>query len=670
MGNTTSVGKRKLTAHESRSRDSKSSISKTSDRDSYTNTQNKYDRHSQIVSNSSFSMPKKPKQSSSSRKLSSIASTPTQNSSTSINMIRRPSSSSSFTANSNSVLGDRKENVQKLTARSPPPTNITSSMERVQYFCRLTPRASFSTVQSPQMNANMTAATDYFSTNISSAITPPPGLCRRSSSRYCLPADDHEQDRLTNTHYVIKHCFGDNFSAPVHDLLTRSVSMAYSNNNSDSNIINSSLPNLENTLSSNVSSTTTSTASSVKNCNISTTRQSSWLTTVKVLDVACGSGVWVLDMASHYPNSHFYGIDCAPLFPSSIKPPNAYFQQCNVLEPEGLPFPDEYFDYVHMRLVYNSFSADELRFVLNEINRVLKPGGYVELRDVQPYLKNPGPITDSIFSVFPDRMQEIYGVDITWTNDIPDILAKYARLTDIHYQEANLYYGGEGPLATAVNACLTDPFHSYKDFFLRAYHLTPEEYEETKNSILKEYTQYRSYLTYCMGWGRKPLVAIQPLMMLMANPTIATNSITPIPTPAPTPKIYTTTIAATARSTAISNHNTDVSIPSADSTSLSIPNIPTPSKMNDSSNTRICQAAAQTPPLYLSNTAAPISTAAPTTATTTPLLSPNTSTNSIMNIFSNNECNTIAENNSTDEMESFILENVFDIAHLTDGFTE
>lgn len=159
-----------------------------------------------------------------------------------------------------------------------------------------------------------------------------------------IETDEKEQDRSTNTHFVLKHYFGDNLSAPVHDLLSKPT--------------------------------------------VST----------RVLDVACGYGVWVLEMATNYPHTEVYGIDAACLYPNTIKPSNAKFQQCDMLDPEGFPYPNEYFDYIHMRLVYNCFSASDLKFVLNEMNRVLKPGGYIEIRDIDPIIKNPGPVTDAVFS--------------------------------------------------------------------------------------------------------------------------------------------------------------------------------------------------------------------------------------------------------------------------------
>ncbi|CAG8475987.1 18193_t:CDS:2 [Gigaspora margarita] len=66
---------------------------------------------------------------------------------------------------------------------------------------------------------------------------------------------------------------------------------------------------------------------------------------IRVLDIGCGAGSWILDMAAQYPSSTFLGLDKLDLFPSSDKRfPNTGFIQANVLD--GIPFPDNTFDFV------------------------------------------------------------------------------------------------------------------------------------------------------------------------------------------------------------------------------------------------------------------------------------------------------------------------------------
>ncbi|OZJ03867.1 hypothetical protein BZG36_03665 [Bifiguratus adelaidae] len=53
---------------------------------------------------------------------------------------------------------------------------------------------------------------------------------------------------------------------------------------------------------------------------------------IEVLDIACGAGTWVLEMADTYPQSKFHGIGRHALFPTTIKPPNAIFHTHDMLE--------------------------------------------------------------------------------------------------------------------------------------------------------------------------------------------------------------------------------------------------------------------------------------------------------------------------------------------------
>ena len=77
----------------------------------------------------------------------------------------------------------------------------------------------------------------------------------------------------------------------------------------------------------------------------------------RVLDIACGTGIWILEMASEFPQAQFYGIDLSTMYPADIKPAKTHFCQGDVLN--GLPYMDAYFDYVHMSLVYNCFSFED-----------------------------------------------------------------------------------------------------------------------------------------------------------------------------------------------------------------------------------------------------------------------------------------------------------------------
>ncbi|KAL7314878.1 hypothetical protein PS15m_006393 [Mucor circinelloides] len=140
------------------------------------------------------------------------------------------------------------------------------------------------------------------------------------ASTYTLPRDELEQDRLNSQHFSLKALY-------------------------DGNI----LPSVKELLPSNA----------------------------QVLDLGCGSGCWVMEMAIDYPQYKITGLDMADMFPTTIRPENVKFELHNILN--GLPYPDQTFDYVHMRLLITGLRTEEWPTVIAEIHRVLKPGGLVQL---------------------------------------------------------------------------------------------------------------------------------------------------------------------------------------------------------------------------------------------------------------------------------------------------
>ncbi|KAI8991356.1 S-adenosyl-L-methionine-dependent methyltransferase [Mycotypha africana] len=125
----------------------------------------------------------------------------------------------------------------------------------------------------------------------------------------------------------------------------------------------------------------------------------------QVLDLGCGSGCWVMDMAIDYPHFQFIGVDMADMFPTAIRPENVKFQLQNILQ--GLPFPDNTFDFVHMRLLIIAFQKKDWPWVLSEIYRVLKPGGIVQLMESDFTEKTNVPIVEKFNNEFIKAMLDL-----------------------------------------------------------------------------------------------------------------------------------------------------------------------------------------------------------------------------------------------------------------------
>ncbi len=89
------------------------------------------------------------------------------------------------------------------------------------------------------------------------------------------------------------------------------------------------------------------------------------------------------DFAHQFPRAEVIGTDLSPTQPAWV-PPNCKF----VLDDAQLPwnFPDNHFDYVHMRLLMGSIK--DWPALYKEVYRCLKPSGWFEHQDYDPHVRS------------------------------------------------------------------------------------------------------------------------------------------------------------------------------------------------------------------------------------------------------------------------------------------
>jgi ubiquinone/menaquinone biosynthesis C-methylase UbiE len=122
-----------------------------------------------------------------------------------------------------------------------------------------------------------------------------------------------------------------------------------------------------------------------------------------ILDVGTGTGRWAREMAVTFPRANVIGLDVnTPAVDASseaqgaeLRPPNYAFVAGNVLE--GLPFGDASFDYVHMRALIAAIPHDRWPFVMGELLRVTRLGGWVESQEIS-LLQGGGPAVDQVMA--------------------------------------------------------------------------------------------------------------------------------------------------------------------------------------------------------------------------------------------------------------------------------
>jgi ubiquinone/menaquinone biosynthesis C-methylase UbiE len=106
-----------------------------------------------------------------------------------------------------------------------------------------------------------------------------------------------------------------------------------------------------------------------------------------VLDLACGPGDWVLDVACAYPNmGEVMGIDSQAMIRyaqtrSRVQGlDNAFFKVMDIHEP--LAFEDSSFDFVQAHFFASILAFEEWPGLLAQCRRLLRPGGIIRLVEI------------------------------------------------------------------------------------------------------------------------------------------------------------------------------------------------------------------------------------------------------------------------------------------------
>jgi ubiquinone/menaquinone biosynthesis C-methylase UbiE len=106
----------------------------------------------------------------------------------------------------------------------------------------------------------------------------------------------------------------------------------------------------------------------------------------KVLDLACGPGSWVLDVAFEHPNFEVAGVDISSTMIGYANArartqnlPNASFGVMDITQP--LDFSDNTFDLLNARLLVAVLHREAWAPFLEECTRILKPGGILRLTE-------------------------------------------------------------------------------------------------------------------------------------------------------------------------------------------------------------------------------------------------------------------------------------------------
>ncbi|KAI7863333.1 S-adenosyl-L-methionine-dependent methyltransferase [Spinellus fusiger] len=265
------------------------------------------------------------------------------------------------------------------------------------------------------------------------------------TSSYFLPRDEEEQDRLNSQHFALKALYGSNIAPAIHEKLP-------------------SHPH--------------------------------------ILDIGCGSGSWVMEVGIEYPNAQVKGIDMMDMFPTMIRPENVIFELTNVLD--GIPYPDNTFDFVHMRLMITALRINEWSAVLAEIYRTVKPGGIVQLTESNFTSIEQSPLIKICLTEFLSVMQE-RGQD-PWIASKLGSLLKEHSFEDIHVDTKRVDFGEpKNPISTEMLGNWKMALLSLRPVLCERLNVLPENYESKMEQLINDFIQYGWYVDAISYRAQKPL---------------------------------------------------------------------------------------------------------------------------------------------------------------------
>jgi ubiquinone/menaquinone biosynthesis C-methylase UbiE len=150
-----------------------------------------------------------------------------------------------------------------------------------------------------------------------------------------------------------------------------------------------------------------------------------------VLDLCCGSGQTTQFLVER--SRQVTGLDASP---RSIQRAQQNVPQANYVEAfaEAMPLPDGEFDLVHTSAALHEMAPAQLEQILQQVYRVLKPGGYLTLVDFhQP--------TNPLFVPGLSLFLLLFETETAWTLIRSD-LAETIRQAGFQVVQKTLHAGG------------------------------------------------------------------------------------------------------------------------------------------------------------------------------------------------------------------------------------
>jgi len=233
-----------------------------------------------------------------------------------------------------------------------------------------------------------------------------------------------------------------------------------------------------------------------------------------ILDLACGPGGWVLDVAHAYPKIQVVGVDISQSMVRYANAQalaqgldNAHFKVMDVLK--LLACEDNSFDLVNARLLFGFMPTKAWPGLLGECMRILRPGGLICLNECEIGITN-SPASERLSEIFLRGMQR---VGMVFSPDARHVgitamlggLLDGAGFKDIQQRAAVIDYSTGTEIHDAFCQNMMIGSKLAQPFMIKMGLTTQEEidrlYQECQDEVYAE--DFRGVWYYLRVWGTK-----------------------------------------------------------------------------------------------------------------------------------------------------------------------
>jgi SAM-dependent methyltransferase len=234
----------------------------------------------------------------------------------------------------------------------------------------------------------------------------------------------------------------------------------------------------------------------------------------RVLDVSCGTGGWLIEVAKTYPTiGQLVGVDVSSKLVEYAQEQTAVqklddrveFLSMDALR--MLEFPKGFFDLVNLRCGWSYLRTWDWAKLLHEFQRISRSGGVIRVTEGE-IVQSTSPALTQLSELF---LKAVFQAGHFFTpngNGVTSELTRLFRQNGIQSVQIRAHVLELRAGTPEGQAFYEDMKHAYRTFlpFLRKWTRVPDDYEDIYQQALKEMRQPDHVATWNLltAWGTSP----------------------------------------------------------------------------------------------------------------------------------------------------------------------